>query len=103
MIHSPLYTAYMQSPKWAATRQTILHRDRYRCRACRARHRLHVHHLTYTRLGAERPADLVTLCQRCHGLVHDGIDWFRALRPLLVGLLLWLALGVYHLYHALTP
>ena len=93
----------MQSDTWRHTRHTILHRDHYHCRACHARRRLHVHHITYKRLGAEAPADLLTLCQRCHTLVHVGINWSRALRPLVVGLALWLALGVYHLTRALTP
>lgn len=31
---------------------------------------LHLHHLTYERLGAERLDDLTPLCPNCHAMVH---------------------------------
>jgi hypothetical protein len=34
----------------------------------------HLHHLTYQRLGAEEPADLMPLCGRDHGRLHDVLD-----------------------------
>jgi len=33
-------------------------------------HFLHVHHLTYKRVGRENLSDLVTLCKRCHTDIH---------------------------------
>jgi hypothetical protein len=29
-----------------------------------------VHHLTYARLGRERPGDLLAVCEACHGALH---------------------------------
>jgi hypothetical protein len=42
-----------------------------RCQHCRSRRRLTIHHLTYTRLGHERRADITVLCWPCHQLT-DG-------------------------------
>jgi hypothetical protein len=34
----------------------------------------HLHHLTYQRLGAEDPEDLLPLCARHHGSLHRALD-----------------------------
>ncbi|MHB8188366.1 MAG: hypothetical protein ACYDDU_20320, partial [Dermatophilaceae bacterium] len=34
----------------------------------------HLHHLTYQRLGAEEPEDLMPLCNRDHTRLHDLLD-----------------------------
>ena len=34
-------------------------------------HKLHVHHLTYARVGNEEPGDLRVLCLQCHQKAHD--------------------------------
>lgn len=34
-------------------------------------HKLHVHHLTYARVGNEEPGDLRVLCFQCHQKAHD--------------------------------
>ena len=62
------YQAYLQSAEWKARRQATLTRDGHRCTACRSTERLEAHHLTYERVGFERPGDLVTLCHLCHML-----------------------------------
>jgi len=53
----------------------ILERDGWRCAnpMCRARSRLHVHHIVYrSRGGTHHPSNLITLCLGCHALVHSG-------------------------------
>lgn len=40
------------------------------CRGCGTVDNLHVHHLTYERLGRELLTDLVTLCAGCHRKQH---------------------------------
>ncbi|GAA4895614.1 hypothetical protein GCM10023203_57440 [Actinomycetospora straminea] len=41
-----------------------------KCRNCGATRRIHLHHLTYTRLGHELDRDLMWLCARCHLWPH---------------------------------
>ncbi len=66
------YEAYLRSDEWTAKRRVILERDGYRC-PCGSRRHLHVHHLTYERLGHELLDDLVTLCRGCHRRLHAGV------------------------------
>jgi Holliday junction DNA helicase RuvB len=57
-----------------ALRRRVLARDGYRCRCCGSRQRLMVHHVRFrSHGGATRMSNLVTLCVRCHALVHDGL------------------------------
>lgn len=61
-----------KTPPWL--RRRVLARDAHRCRSCRSRHRLMVHHIQFRSAhGATTVRNLVTLCVRCHGLVHDGL------------------------------
>lgn len=64
------YQAYLQSPEWAARRQQKLAETGYRCQGCSDDERLEVHHLTYDRVGHERPQDLMVLCHLCHAREH---------------------------------
>ena len=57
-----------------ALRRQILARDGHRCQApgCGATRFLEVHHLEpRSRGGGQEPANLVTLCARCHQLLHE--------------------------------
>lgn len=58
-----------------SVRAAVLARDRHRCAApgCRSAHFLEVHHVTPRgRGGSNRAENLITLCSRCHGFVHEG-------------------------------
>jgi len=68
--YKALYNAYLGSSNWAGKRRTILDRDNHKCRFCDEREGLHIHHLTYKRVFAERAEDLLTLCDSCHGKAH---------------------------------
>ncbi len=72
------YAAYLASEQWRAIRNRVLCRDDFKCQRCGDGGRtekmtayLEVHHITYERRGAELLEDLVTLCRRCHGWVHE--------------------------------
>jgi len=57
------------------TRAAVLARDRHRCTTpgCRATRFLEVHHVVpRSQGGGNGEANLVTLCSRCHGFVHEG-------------------------------
>lgn len=75
------YSRYLATKHWEKKRELVLERDGHACQNChahagepaagpRGRVKLHVHHLTYERRGHELLTDLVTLCSRCHEMVH---------------------------------
>jgi 5-methylcytosine-specific restriction endonuclease McrA len=73
--YSRVYVRYLASKTWAARRARYFRTHEKMCRACGARsgprRAIHLHHLTYERLGKERNADLLPLCKTCHLAVHD--------------------------------
>jgi hypothetical protein len=65
----PDYAEYLNSPEWKQRRQESLRRAKYTCARCgriKPAAQLHVHHLTYERLGNELPSDLQVVCLVCH-------------------------------------
>ncbi len=64
----------MDQPTPAWLRRAVLARDGRRCRSCRSGGDLMVHHIRFrSRGGPSRADNLVTLCCRCHALVHEGL------------------------------
>ena len=68
--HRQVYEQYITSPAWSARRFAYFQRHVYECRACGAGERLHLHHVTYERMGNEYDDDLMPLCEPCHVAVH---------------------------------
>jgi 5-methylcytosine-specific restriction endonuclease McrA len=66
------YTAYLQTPEWFAKRQVVFHRANGVCEGCRRLPAVHVHHLTYERVGDELLFDLVAVCRACHQKAHPN-------------------------------
>jgi hypothetical protein len=61
------YRVHLASSSWEAFSDEQRLLAGYRCECCgRVDSELHVHHLTYDRLGHERPADVVVLGRICH-------------------------------------
>ena len=59
------------TPPWL--RAKVLARDGHACKNCGSRRALHAHHVVWRSQGGPTVLDnLQTLCNRCHGLVHDG-------------------------------
>jgi len=67
------YTEYMKSASWMVRRSEWWKGRRRQCSICRSKKRLHLHHVTYERLGFELDSDLVALCEDCHDGVHNLI------------------------------
>lgn len=65
-----LYRRYLRSARWRETRLHAVRRAGFRCKRCGAGGRLDVHHLSYVRVGRERPDDLTVLCRECHRAEH---------------------------------
>jgi len=62
------YEEYLKSEPWIFFSNAI---RKDRCWCCGTRESLQVHHKTYERLGEELPCDVVTVCGRCHKLIHE--------------------------------
>jgi len=72
------YQDYLNSNWWRETRKKRLEIDNHQCCLCGSERYLHVHHLTYERLGKEDvDNDLMTLCEDCHHLVHELMPTLR--------------------------
>ena len=57
-------------------REKVLARDGHRCVCCGSMRTLHAHHVKlWSRGGKTVIENLVTLCNGCHGLVHDDFLW----------------------------
>jgi hypothetical protein len=58
----------------ASLRRHVLLRDGLRCRCCGSRRTLMVHHVEYRADGGPTClANLITLCERCHGMIHANL------------------------------
>ena len=67
------YHEYLCTPHWQALRDMVLARCKGHCEGCGSvPPSLHVHHLTYERLGEELLGDLTALCPSCHAEVHHA-------------------------------
>jgi hypothetical protein len=64
------YDDYLKTEEWQMRRQAALRQADYQCFMCPNKSKLEVHHRTYERLGAERPEDLIVLCESCHRRHH---------------------------------
>lgn len=56
-------------------REYVLYRDGHTCRHCKGKSKdpvLNVHHLKSRQTGGDRPENLITLCETCHGKVSRG-------------------------------
>ena len=60
---------------YSSRREAVLHRDSYTCQCCGKKHtRLEVHHIIFrSKGGTDDERNLITLCEKCHKAVHDGI------------------------------
>ena len=61
---------------FANTKEMVLNRDNYTCQYCKGKRkdsRLEVHHIIYrSNCGSDDENNLITLCQTCHKLLHNG-------------------------------
>lgn len=62
-------------------RAKILWRDKYQCQHCKSIENLHVHHIQYkSQGGTNAVSNGITLCERCHKELHDGL-WLLNKKP----------------------
>jgi len=56
-------------------REYVLYRDNHACQHCGGKSKdkiLNVHHIEGRQTGGDRPDNLITLCEKCHGDYHKG-------------------------------
>lgn len=79
MVHTPLYEDWVSRGTWldSPARLEALRRSDFLCNQCGQQElvkgSIQVHHLTYDRLGRERPEDLLPLCISCHKREHKRL------------------------------
>ena len=61
--------------EYSSRREAVLVRDNYTCQCCGKKHiRLEVHHIIFRCMGGtDDERNLITLCEKCHKMVHDRI------------------------------
>ena len=58
---------------YANVKAYVKARDGYVCKTCGSREHLEIHHIVQRKDGgSDRPANLVTLCEKCHANHHSG-------------------------------
>ena len=67
------------APKlYESLRREVLRRDGWRCQSCGAMSNLEVHHRELrSQSGDDAEQNLITLCTRCHAIVHRGTEVAR--------------------------
>lgn len=70
---SAAYRRYLLSDWWKTRKRRKISSVGCKCENCGTSGViLHVHHLSYQRLGAELDSDLEVLCELCHKSKHPG-------------------------------
>lgn len=64
------YKEYLKSDYWLGIREQVYERDGHKCKLCDSPKNICVHHLSYENLYNEKLEDLVTLCRKCHYIIH---------------------------------
>lgn len=66
------YQNGVQTDFWNV-REYVLYRDNHQCQHCKKKNAvLNVHHIETRKTGGNRPDNLITLCEDCHELYHEG-------------------------------
>ena len=65
------YDQYLSSQEWLDKRADVLDRDEFKCQGCMESEAKNVHHLSYENVGDEFCFELISLCEECHGRLHE--------------------------------
>ena len=66
------YNEFLKTDEWKQIAQMVKERDGYKCVICGSTENLNAHHIGYDGDRMDEN-DIVTLCNRCHECLHDGI------------------------------
>jgi len=88
------YKEKLRSPKWQKIRLEVMQRDDFTCQHCFKEDKpLNVHHMTYkksTEPWDYHHANLITVCDDCHKLVHSTDDHISKITFMKLWFILWL-------------
>lgn len=65
------YELYLKTKHWLKVHGRYRKNHPKICSMCQHVSNIHLHHLTYDRIGREVDSDLIWLCKSCHKLVHS--------------------------------
>lgn len=69
----PKYEEYINSKEWLIRKDNYFQSHPKRCKKCRTKDQIHLHHKSYKNLGSEPDNDLVPLCNSCHQKLHKMV------------------------------
>ena len=72
------HKSYMKSMRWHLLRAKALTRDEYKCAVCQSTDTLQLHHRHYENMGCENLEDVITLCKKCHEMLHITLKVWRS-------------------------
>ena len=67
------YKSYLASSGWKLKAKEAKKAANHQCQLCASSQQLNTHHRSYENIGAEKPYDLIVLCQKCHGVFHEKL------------------------------
>ena len=70
------YKEFLKTEEWKQIAQMVKERDGHKCVICGSTENLNAHHIGYDGDCLDEN-DIVTLCNRCHECLHDGIKTMR--------------------------
>ena len=70
------YNEFLKTEEWNQIAQMVKDRDGHKCVICGSTENLNAHHIGYDGDCLDEN-DIVTLCNRCHECLHDGIETMR--------------------------
>ena len=70
------YKEFLKTGEWKQIAQMVKERDGHKCVICGSTENLNAHHIGYDGDCLDEN-DIVTLCNRCHECLHDGIETMR--------------------------
>ena len=70
------YKEFLKTEEWKQIAQMVKERDGHKCVICGSTENLNAHHIGYDGDCLDEN-DIVTLCNRCHECLHDGIETIR--------------------------
>lgn len=68
------YEEYLRSPEWRDKRDIVMKRDNYVCQGCLNARATDIHHKTYSHLYRELLFQLISVCRKCHKILHNRED-----------------------------
>jgi hypothetical protein len=72
------WTDYCASPHWQIRRAIYFETHTKACWICGSTEHVHLHHVSYEHIGAERDHELLPLCRRHHRGLHSYMKHYRA-------------------------